>query len=95
MLRVAILFSMSLVLYSCAAKPPVQDMAEARAAVQSVRVLYESDEAKSNKSYKYFQSAEQSLLEARQALAEKKYIKAKQKAKQAKLKARMAAKIKQ
>ncbi|HIP07895.1 MAG TPA: DUF4398 domain-containing protein [Mariprofundaceae bacterium] len=95
MLRVAVLFSMSLWLVSCAAKPPVQAMAEARAAVQSVQPLYASEEAKQSKTYKHFQSAEQSLKEASEALAKKNYAQAKQKAKQAKYKARMAAKIKQ
>jgi hypothetical protein len=69
-------------------------MAEARAAVQSVRPLYEGDIAKKSNTYKYYQSAEQALLEASQALDEKKYGLAKKKAKQAKMKARMAAKLK-
>jgi pectin methylesterase-like acyl-CoA thioesterase len=95
MLRVFAVLFLSLCLASCAAKPPVQAMAEARAAVQSVRPLYQSDEAKQSVSYKYYQSAEQALLEASQALDDKKYAKAKKKAKQAKMKARMAARIKE
>jgi len=95
MLRITLLILMTLGLASCAIKPPVQDMAEARAAVQSVRALYVSDEAKSSKTYQHYQSAEQSLKEASEALAARKYAVAKQKAKQAKYKARMAAKIKQ
>ena len=94
MIRVLLVLSLSLWLASCAAKPPVQAMAEARAAVQSVRPLYESEQAKSSATYKYYQSAEQALLEASQALDAKKYAVAKKKAKKAKMKARMAAKIK-
>jgi len=94
MLRAFFVLSLSLWLASCAAKPPVQAMAEARAAVQSVRPLYEGDAAKQSKTYKFYQSAEQALLEASQALDAKRYSVAKQKAKQAKMKARMAAKIK-
>ncbi len=94
MIRVLSLVLISLWLGACATKPPVQAMAEARAAVQSVKPLYVTEESKKTKAYQYFQSAEQALLEASRALDEKQYVKAKQKAKQAKLKARMAAKIK-
>ncbi len=94
MIRVLWLFCLLLGLASCAIKPPVQAMAEARAAVQSVKPLYESDEAKKSKTYKHFQSAEKALMEATQALYANEYAKARQKAKQAKLQARMAAKVK-
>ena len=94
MIRILLVFSLSLWLTSCAAKPPVQAMAEARAAVQSVRPLYESEQAKNSATYKYYQSAEQALLEASQALDAKQYAVAKKKAKKAKMKARMAAKLK-
>jgi len=86
---------MGLVLTACASKPPVQAMAEARAAVQSVRPLYQNRQAENTKTYKHFQSAERALLEASKALDEKKYALAKQKAKEAKRHARFAAKLKQ
>ncbi|MDX8381425.1 MAG: hypothetical protein R8M14_04870 [Ghiorsea sp.] len=91
MLRFLLFITLSLFLESCAAKPPVQAMAEARAAVQSVRPLYEGVDVKKGKSYEYYQSAESALLEASNALNAKQYGTAKLKAKQAKLKARMAA----
>jgi len=92
MQRFLLLLTLPLFLASCAAKPPVQAMAEARAAVQSVRPLYESLEAQTGKNYQYYQSAEDALQEASQALETKQYGIAKFKAKQAKLKARLAAK---
>ncbi|MDQ7001259.1 MAG: DUF4398 domain-containing protein [Ghiorsea sp.] len=94
MMRTFLISCLLLVLSSCASKPPVQAMAEARAAVQSVRVLYVDKEAQQQKAYKHYQSAEQSLLEATQALDEKRYKLAKRKARQAKRQARLAAKIK-
>ncbi len=94
MIRVLGVVLISLWLSACATKPPVQAMAEARAAVQSVKPLYDSNEAKQSKTYKYFQSAEKALMEATQALDAKQYVKAKKKAKQAKQKARLAAKVK-
>ena len=94
MIRALLMLSFSLWLGSCAARPPVQAMAEARAAVQAVRPLYESEQAKHSATYSYYQSAEQALLEASQALDAKKYAEARKKAKKAKMKARMAAKLK-
>ena len=85
---------MGLVLTACATKPPVQAMAEARAAVQSVRSMYEGKEAKQAKTYPFYQSAEDALLEASKALNSKKYDLAKQKAEEAKRHARRAAKLK-
>ncbi|MDQ7004914.1 MAG: hypothetical protein Q9N67_08360 [Ghiorsea sp.] len=94
MLHITLWLFITLGLASCASKPPVQVMAEARAAVQSVRVLYASDEAKRSQTYQHYQSAERALKEASEALVAKKYAVAKQKAKQAKYQARMAAKLK-
>jgi len=88
------MISCLLVMASCASKPPVQAMAEARAAVQSVRVLYMDEEGQQQKSYQHYQSAEQALLEATQALDEKRYELAKRKAREAKRQARLAAKLK-
>jgi len=80
-------------LASCVAKPPVQAMAEARAAVQSVRPLYAKQDKRHSKAYRYYKSAEQSLQEATIALDQKQYAKAKQKARQAKRQAQLAAKL--
>jgi hypothetical protein len=94
MIRALFIVSLSLWLTSCAPKAPVQAMAEARAAVQSVRVLYANDEAKASSTYRHYQSAEQSLMDASKALDAKKFTEAKQKAHQAKRQARLAAKLK-
>jgi len=94
MKNMLLVLMMGLVLAACASKPPFQAMAEARAAVQSVRPLYENEQTKNTKTYKHFQSAERALLEASKALDEKKYALAKQKAKAAKRHARFAAKLK-
>jgi len=89
-----VLLCLSLILISCATKPPVQAMAEARAAVQSVRTLYTIDASQKTVAYRFYQSAEESLKAATKALDNKKYNLAKQKAHQAKRQARMAAKLK-
>ncbi len=94
MIRSLMISCFLLVLASCASKPPVQAMAEARAAVQSVRALYVDEKAQQHKSYQHYQSAEQSLLEATKALDEKRYDLAKRKAREAKRQARLAAKLK-
>ncbi len=83
---------MLLSLASCAPKPPVQAMAEARAAVQSLRGLEQDD--RNSQAYRYYKSAEQSLRDAAEAMDHKQYAKAKQKAKQAKRQAQLAAKLK-
>lgn len=94
MIRALFIISLSMGLTSCAAKAPVQAMAEARAAVQSVRSLYVDEKSKQSLTYRYYQSAEQALIDASQALNEKKYDLAKQKALHAKRQARFAAKLK-
>jgi len=94
MIRLSFLLFLVASFASCASKPPVQLMAEAREAVQSVQAIYVDDEAKSKNSYKYYQSAEQALLAASQALDNKNYDLARQKAYEAKRQARMAAKLK-
>ena len=94
MIRFYVLVLSSVALMSCATKPPVQAMAEARAAVQSVRPLYEGVESKKSPAYEYFQSAEKALEEATKALDEKDYAKASRGANEAKRKARLAAKFK-
>ncbi len=94
-MRVLLMLFVGLCFVSCATKPPVQTMAEARAAVQSVRVLYSDEAAKEQASYRFYQSAERALMEATEALSAKKYVLAKQKANQAKRQARLAAKRKE
>jgi len=94
MIRLSALLVCLLVLASCATKPPVQAMAEARAAVQSLRILYQDGKDKNSAAYRYFQSAEESLAEATKALDEKDYAQAKHEAYEAKRHARLAAKLK-
>jgi hypothetical protein len=77
-------------LCSCAAKPPVQEMAEARSAIESAQQL----ELKSPKAGAALKSAEQSLKEAAEAIDKKYYEMARRKAVEAKRKAQLAAKIK-
>ncbi len=95
MIRIYALVFISLLLSSCATKPPVQAMAEARAAVQAVRPFYADQSAEDSAAKRYYQSAEQALLDATKALDEKRYIYATQKAHEAKRQARIAAKLKQ
>jgi len=94
MLRILLLVTLSLWLSSCAAKAPVQAMAEARAAVKSVGPLFDGKQERSEASRRYFQSAEQALDTAIQALNEQDYDLAQRKATEAKHKARFAAKFK-
>jgi len=94
MIRLGALLLSTMVLVSCATKPPVQAMAEARAAVQSLRLLYEDGKEKNTAAYRYYQSAEESLAEATKALDEKDYAQAKHEAYEAKRQARLAAKLK-
>ncbi|MDX8384630.1 MAG: hypothetical protein R8M45_11150 [Ghiorsea sp.] len=86
-----------LLLTACAGKPPVQAMAEARAAVQSVRPYYteprDTAVIESKIAHAYYLRAEAALLEAGKALDGKDYALAKQKAFEAKRKARLAAKL--
>lgn len=81
----------SLLLTGCAMKPPVQEMAEARSAIQSAQQL-DGENAKANQR---LQSAEQALREAAEAIDQQQYERARRKAVEAKLKAQQAARIKQ
>ena len=94
MIKLPALLLFSLILMSCATKPPVQAMAEARAAVQSVRALYDDGKPTDTMAYRYYQSAEKSLMEATEALDQKNYAKAKHEANESKRQARLAAKLK-
>jgi len=95
--RLLMLVLLWMTLAGCAEKPPVQAMAEARAAVQSVRPLYDEsrDQAviESKIAQAYYLRAEEALLEAGKALDEKNYAVAKKRADEAKRKARLAAKL--
>jgi len=87
-LLIAILFI--LLASGCAIKPPVQEMAEARAAIAAARELPDRGE-----SSKILKSAEASMQDAAKAMESNKYDRARMSAKEAKRKARQAAKIKQ
>ncbi len=76
-------------LSACAVKPPVQEMAEARSAVESARQL----ENRSPIADQVLKSAEQSLQEAAEAIDNKQYERARQKAVKAKREAQQAARI--
>lgn len=94
MIRFFLIFIFVAGLSACANKPPVQLMAEARDAMKAVQAIYGDDISKKKPAYAYYQSAEQSLLEASTALDMKNYDLAKQKARDAKHQARLAAKFK-
>ena len=95
MIRITVLFMVALSLGACATKPPVQAMAEARAAVQSIRPFYQNNQEQDHVAFRYYRSAEDSLAEAAKALDEKQYQLATNKANEAKRQARLAAKMKQ
>jgi len=78
-----------LLLSACAVKPPVQEMAEARSAIDSAQQL----ENRSAKADQVLKSAEQSLQEAADAIDKKQYERARRKAVQAKREAQQAARI--
>ncbi|MDX8403486.1 MAG: DUF4398 domain-containing protein [Mariprofundaceae bacterium] len=80
---------LTVLLCSCAVKPPVQEMSEARSAIEKAQQL----NIKSPKANKVLKSAEQSLKEAASAIDEKHYQVARRKAVEAKRKAQLAAKI--
>ncbi|MES0371166.1 MAG: DUF4398 domain-containing protein [Mariprofundaceae bacterium] len=77
-------------LCSCAVKAPVQEMSEARSAIERAQQL----DLKSPKADKALKSAEQSLKEAAAAIDGKRYEVARRKAVEAKRNAQLAAKIK-
>jgi PBP1b-binding outer membrane lipoprotein LpoB len=79
----------AVLLCSCAAKPPVQEMAEARSAIERAQQL----ENKGLRANRMLKSAEQSLEEAAAAIDARHYDMARHKAVEAKRKAQLAAKI--
>jgi len=80
-----------LFLSSCATKPPVQEMAEARSAVKTVQEM----PGEQPRAALYLQSAEQALQDASDAIKQERYEFARQKAIEAKRQAQWAARIKQ
>ena len=82
-MAVAVLFT------ACAVKPPVQEMAEARSAIESAQQVSNN----SPKAKLILKSAEASLKEAADAIDMERYEKARRKAVEAKRKAQKAARI--
>ncbi len=86
-----LLLMLAVALSACAHKPPVQEMADARAAVEAARQMPGDAPA----ARRHLQSAERALAEAAAALKKARYEMARQKALEARKRARMAARIKQ
>jgi len=83
--------TIAIVLTACAAKPPVQEMAEARSAIKSAQQL----DGKTPKASLALKSAEASLKEAADAIDLEMYEKARRKAVEAKRNAQRSARIQQ
>ncbi len=90
-MRTLILATVLMFLASCGAKPPVQEMAEARTAVETAQAIDKS----SVPADRELKSAEQALQEASEAIELQQYEKARALAIRAKLKAQKAAHLKQ
>ena len=86
-----ILCILLLLFSACAMKPPAQEMADARSAIQTAREL-PGDEPKADA---YLESAEKSLNEAAEAIRQERYERAHMKALEAKREAQRAAFVKQ
>lgn len=76
-------------LAACVVKPPVQEMAEARSAVQAAQSVGDAQ------SGEYLKRAQASLQQASKAIEQRKYAQARAKALQAKKLAQQAAKVSQ
>lgn len=85
------LFILLMFLSACAAKPPVQEMSNARAAIKAAQAL----PGESEKSDRYLKSAETALDEAAEAIRKERYETARSKALEAKRSAQAAARAKQ
>ncbi|MDQ6981664.1 MAG: DUF4398 domain-containing protein [Mariprofundus sp.] len=85
------LFFMLIMLTSCALKPPVQEMSDARSAIKAAHELPGQQSRADN----YLKSAEKSLDEAAEAIRAERYDMALSKAREAKRNAQEAARIKQ
>ncbi len=85
-MKIMISMVMLLLLAACVVKPPVQEMAEARSAVQMAQELGGHSDA----SRHYLQNAKKALKRASEAIEEKKYERARSKALEAKRQAQQA-----
>ncbi len=86
-----LLFFLLLILASCALKPPVQEMSDARSAIKMAHAL----PGQQGRADAYLKSAESALDEAADAIRNEHYDRARRKALEAKRKAQQAARIKQ
>jgi len=89
--KLTLYVTVCLLIAGCAMKPPVQEMAEARSAIQTAQHL----DGENGKAKLRLQSAENTLQDAADALDKKQYERARRKAVEAKLKAQQAARMKQ
>ncbi len=89
-MRLLFAFGFTFLMIGCAMKPPVQEMAEARAAVAAARELPDKGEASET-----MDKAESSLKDAAAAMEGNHYERARRKALEAKREAQRAARIKQ
>ncbi len=90
------LFFLMLILASCALKPPVQEMSDARSAIKMAQDLPAQQNAgQQSKANAYLKSAESALDEAANAIGDEHYDRARTKALEAKRNAQEAARIKQ
>ncbi len=87
----SLLLMLALALSACAHKPPVQDMADARAAVETARQLAGDSEA----ARRHLGRAERALAAAARAMREERFEEARRKAAEARRQAQIAARIKQ
>ncbi|MFQ5519554.1 MAG: DUF4398 domain-containing protein [Mariprofundus sp.] len=87
-----VLFVLLISLTSCALKPPVQEMSDARSAIKMAQELPGQP---NNRAQTYLKSAEQALDEAANAISAERYERARSKALEAKRNAQKAARIKQ
>jgi len=89
------LFFLLLILASCALKPPVQEMSDARSAIKMAQELPAPQNPGQHRADAYLKSAESALDEAAAAISQKHYERARTKALEAKRNAQEAARIKQ
>jgi len=90
------LFFLMLILASCALKPPVQEMSDARSAIKMAQELPDQHSpGQKSRADAYLKSAEAALDEAANALGDERYERARAKALEAKRNAQEAARIKQ
>jgi membrane-bound lytic murein transglycosylase len=85
--RTVLFLLLAAALAACAVKPPVQEMAEARSAIESAKQLSPTQP----EAQQELKSAEQSLKQAADALDREQYERARRKAIEAKRKAQRAA----